>query len=276
MLESQRSESRSGQRVSCKQRSEIDGVPPSPPCTTSLEGRHHRLAPTYFAPEENYRMSQARASIEGIIERTLYIQTLSESGTTFAINYDDQQYLITAKHVVDKVLPGETVRIHSDYGVAVVSPVKIEVSDGDPDKGDVDVAVLQMPRSLPLQSSTPTLGCPEDLFVSQSVAMPTAEYYGTFRTGFVVTTRTGTTAAIVKPEHRSPFTGDLLVGIEAYQGFSGSPVIYWDAEGQARLAGIAARLSWRKTPVFGPEHIHSGLIGCFHIGHALDLVRAMA
>ena len=121
-------------------------------------------------------MNPDRTSMEGIAERTFYIQTLSESGTTFAITCDDQQYLITAKHIVDKVLPGETVRIHSNHGVAIVSPIKIEISDGDPDQGDVDVAVLQMPRPLPLQSNTPALGSPEDLFVSQNVAMPTAEY----------------------------------------------------------------------------------------------------
>ena len=219
-------------------------------------------------------MDQARSSIESIIERTLYIQTLYESGTAFAIEYDDRQYLVTAKHVVDRVLVGETVRVHSDHDVAVVSPVEIKVSDGAPDSGDVDVAVLQMPHPFPFRSSTPTLGRPEDLYVPQSVAMPTAEYYCAFGTGFLVTTRTGTIAAIVKPEHRGPLTGDLLVEIEAYQGFSGSPLIYWDAEGQARLAGVAARLSWRTIPVFGPAPGHSGLIGCFHISHALDLVCA--
>ena len=219
-------------------------------------------------------MDQARSSIEGIIERTLYIQTLYESGTAFAIEHGDRQFLVTAKHVVDRVLVGETVRVHSDHGLAVVSPVEIKVSDGVPDTGDVDVAVLQMPHPFPFRSSTPTLGHPEDLYVPQSIAMPTAEYHNAFSTAFVVTTRTGTIAAIVKPEHRGPFTGDLLVEIEAYQGFSGSPLIYWNSEGQARLAGVAARLSWRTIPAFGPAPVHSGLIGCFHISHALDLMNA--
>lgn len=221
-------------------------------------------------------MNQTRTSIENVVERTVYIQTPSEFGTAFAIETDDNQYLVTAKHVVDSVLPGETVRVHSDQGVMVVAPVHIRVSDGDPDTGDVDVAVLQMPRPLPFQSNPPNFGSPEDLFVPQSVAMPTTEYYSTFGTRFMVTTRTGTIAAIVKPDHRGPFTGDLLVAIEAYQGFSGSPVIYWDMEGQPRLAGVAARLSWRTIPTFGPGPVHSGLIGCFHISHALDLIREIA
>lgn len=221
-------------------------------------------------------MNQDRASIENIIERTLYIRTPFEWGTVLAIEYENQQFLVTAKHVVDKLLPGETIRLHSENGAAVVSPGKIKLSGGDPDKGDVDVAVLEMPRKFPFRGSTPHIGSPEDLFVPQSVAMPTAEHFGTFNAGFVVTTRTGTIAAIVKPEHRGPFTGDLLVGIEAYQGFSGSPIIYWDAEGQAKVAGVAARLSWRTIPAFGPEPVHSGLIGCFHISHVLDLIRDLA
>ena len=221
-------------------------------------------------------MNQDRASIESIIERTLYIRTPFEWGTVLAIEYENQQFLVTAKHVVDKLLPGETISLHSEQGVAEVSPVKIKLSGGDPDNGDVDVAVLEMPLKIPFRGSTPHIGIPEDLFVPQSVAMPTAEYFGTFNTGFVVTTRTGSIAAIVKPEHRGPFTGDLLVGIEAYQGFSGSPIIYWDAEGQAKVAGVAARLSWRTIPAFGPRPVHSGFIGCFHISHVFDLMRDLA
>lgn len=128
----------------------------------------------------------------------------------------------------------------------------------------------------PFKAVSPFWAPAEDLFVSQDIVMPTAEHYGTFKTSFIVTTRTGTIAAIVKPGHRGPFTGDVLVGIEAYQGFSGSPIVCWGTDGQAKLAGVAARLSWRSIPAFGPGNVHSGFIGCFHIGHALDLVRAMA
>ena len=38
-----------------------------------------------------------KARIDGIVERTLYIRTLSGNGTAFAINIDDRQYLITAR-----------------------------------------------------------------------------------------------------------------------------------------------------------------------------------
>ena len=155
-------------------------------------------------------------NIQGVIERTCHIKTRVNWGTAFAIEFNKRQYLITAKHIVDnangKVRPGETVDICTDFGPQAVTPLKIEVSDGDPDQGDVDVAVLQMPRSLSFQSSTPILGRREDLFLTQRVAMPTSEYFGVFGAPFVVTTRTGIISAIMKRGHRGPYTGDFLLG----------------------------------------------------------------
>ena len=220
-------------------------------------------------------MNPNPASIEGIIERTLHIQLIGESGTAFALDLDGQQYLVTAKHVGASLLPGETIRISSHRGTWVNAPIKINVSEGDPNQGDTDVAVLQMPSPLPFQSGTPILGSPEELYVTQNVAMPTAEVYSLFRGEFGVVTRTGTIAAIRTSEHPTPLAGDFLVGIEAYPGFSGSPVIYWDSTGEARLVAIATRLFPVPIQGFGPEHINLGFVGCFNIHHALELVRVI-
>ena len=220
-------------------------------------------------------MNQARADISGIIERTFHIKTPNNSGTAFAIEHNERHYLITAKHVIDGAPQGEAVHIFSDLGMMTVSPSKAEVSDGDPDKGAVDVAALQMSRPLPLESSAPTLGLSEDLFVPQSVAMPTAEQFSVFGASFIVTTRTGTIAALVKNGQRGPGTGDFLVEMEAYPGFSGSPIVYWDTEKRPRIAGVAARISYRYIPILEFGRVHTGLIGCFHITHALDLIRTM-
>ena len=220
-------------------------------------------------------MDQARQSIQGMIERTFHIQTITESGTAFAIEYGDNQYLVTAKHVVAGMLRGETVRAYSDLVGAVVSPVEVKVSDGNPDEGGVDVAVLQMPRPFNFQGSTPTLGRPDDLYVPQSVAMTTAEPSFAELAPVVIATRTGTVAAIVKPNQRGKYTGDFLVDIEAYPGFSGSPIICWDAEGQPRFAGVAARYSWRTVPAFGSAPVHTGFVGCFHISHVSDMIHNM-
>ena len=104
--------------------------------------------------------------------------------------------------------------------------------------------------------------------------MPTAEYFISYSTlgAPVIVARTGTIAAIV--ESRGVHTGDLMVGIEAYPGFSGSPVVYWDAGGLPRIGAIAARWTHHTAPNIGA--VHSGFLGCFHIKHATELISKMA
>ena len=76
-------------------------------------------------------MSQKQANIEGIIERTLHIKTPVDRGTAFAVDIGDRQYLITAKHIVYGTLPGETMRIETGHGAAVVSPDAIALGADD-------------------------------------------------------------------------------------------------------------------------------------------------
>ena len=221
-------------------------------------------------------MIRKRADIRGIIERTLRITTLNGNATAFAVDIDDRQYLVTAKHVADKILVGETVRIQGEPGVAIVSPDGIALGDGNADEGGVDVAVLRLNNPIPFQSHPLPLGSPEDFFITQDVAIPTTEHFvqfENFRPPLVVT-RTGTVAALV--ESRGMHTGDMLVEIQAYPGFSGSPVVYWDAKERPRVGAVAARWSYR-APLseLGPNSIHSGFIGCFHIHHVSDLIGGM-
>ena len=226
-------------------------------------------------------MKQARLNLANVLERTFHIRTSVSNGTALAIEINDLQFLVTAKHLVmsgsDSVLKGETIRLYTDVGQIVVPQVvEIAVGDGDPDQGGVDVAVLKLSQSFNFNSESPTTVRPEDLFVTQRVAMPSAEHWTAFGISFGITTRTGTIAKIIKPENRGKATGDFLVGMEAYQGFSGSPIICFDEEGKVGFAGVAARLSWRSIQVFGPGPVHTGFIGCFHIQHALTLIQNMS
>ena len=235
-------------------------------------------------------MNQVRPDISSVIERTFHLRSSAGTGTAFVIEFNGEQFLVTARHNVtktanfselDDVRPRQIIRLYFDEsreGVGeIIAPVEqIAVGCGDPDNGGVDVAVLKLSEGLEFDSESPALGRPEDLFVTQHVAMSTTEFWLAFGTGFVIVTRTGTIAKIVKPGHRTSLTGDLLVEIEAYPGFSGSPIMYWDEKRQARPAGVAARFSWRTMQTFGPNPVHSGFIGCFRIQHALDLIWTMA
>ena len=225
-------------------------------------------------------MKQSRPDITNIIERTLYIKTAFSTGTAFAIDLAGNQYLVTAKHIVisntDSVLPGETIRLYNDIGQLVVTQVVQNVaSPGDPDQGGVDVAVLKLSQLLNFNGKSPNTVRPEELFITHRVAMPSAENFIDFGTSFGITTRTGTIAKIGKPGNRGRAAGDFLVEMEAYPGFSGSPIISFDEEGKAAVAGVAARWSWRSIAAFGPARVHTGFIGCFHIQHALQLIQNM-
>ncbi|MYA49132.1 MAG: trypsin-like peptidase domain-containing protein [Chloroflexi bacterium] len=226
-------------------------------------------------------MSQAQSQINRMIERTFHIRTRLLNGTAFAIEQGNHQYLVTAKHIVgantDQLMPGEAVQLFSDNGQAMSAQVQhLAVSPGDPDSGDVDVAVLELAEPVIFSSEALPIGRQEDIFVTQRVAMPTAEQWINFGHEFGIPVRCGTIAKIFRPERRGRFTGDFLVEMEAYQGFSGSPIIYWTPEGRASIIGIAARLSWRTIrEAFGPNPVHTGFIGGFYVQHALELMREM-
>lgn len=213
-----------------------------------------------------------------MIERTFHIRTSFNSGSAFAIEYNNQQYLVTAKHVVDvdfdRLVGGETIRLYNDEGQMLLAQVqRVTANPGKPDMGEIDVAVLELADRIDFNSQALPVGRPEDMFVTQQVVMPSAELWVGFNGAFGMVTRTGTIAKIYQPQHRGIHTGDLLVAMEAYQGFSGSPIIYWNQKREAKIIAIAARLSWQTVPAFGTSPIHTGFIGCFYIQHALNLVQ---
>ena len=218
-----------------------------------------------------------RPNLDDLLERTVRIQTIFGNGTALAIDHGERQYLVTAKHVVaipaNQVLANETIRVNPEVGHLGIATVKdVLISPDDPDTGGIDVAVVELSRPIPFTGQSPNLGKPEDLYVTQHVGMSGAEHWDAFTPSVGITTRTGSVAKIIQPEHRGPYTGDFLVDMEAYQGFSGSPVFDWDQEGHLSVVGIAARLSWRLIPAFGTSPVHTGLIGCFHIERAIELI----
>ena len=226
-------------------------------------------------------MKQAPLDMANILERTFHIRTSVDSGTALGIEFDEKQYLVTAKHLIEsgsnRVLPGGTIHLYTDKGLLLTEQVlHTAASPGNPEEGGVDVAVLRLRAQVTFSSESPTVGKPEDLFVTQTVAMPSAENFSDFGISFGIITRTGTIAKLVRAENRGPYSGDFLVGMEAYPGFSGSPIICCDEEGDVSVVGVAARWSGRPLQKFGSGLVHTGLIGCFHMQHALKLMQSMS
>ena len=219
-------------------------------------------------------MNRGQSEIANMIERTFWIRTTFQNGTAFVIDEGDHQYLVTARHLIESQDRNDSVLVYGEGRGVIVAPVqRIAVGTGDINSGGIDVAVMELSSPISFDSDPLPIGCPEDLFVTQEVVMPSAEHWAAFGTDFGITTRVGTIAKVVDAENRSSRTGDLLVDVEAYPGFSGSPILYRDMEGHAKIVAVAAKWTYRSVPDLAPGH--SGFIGCYYIQHAMTLIRKL-
>ena len=217
-------------------------------------------------------------AIDNLVRRTFYLYTSisGSNGTIFAIEVERQQFWITAKHLVQHLLEGETVRLLDNEGVVHISSIQgLAVSEGNPDEDGADMAVLKLSPRINLPLPVPLLGNKDDLFLTQRIAMISGENWPDYGATLGTVVRSGSIAKLVPEGQRNSASGEFVVDVQAYPGFSGSPIIYWDSSGQARIAGVAARFTRRVHNMFGTHSLHTGLIGCYHIADALNLISSM-
>ena len=88
-----------------------------------------------------------------VIQRTFHIRFGDSTGTAFAIDRDNRQYLVTARHVVENITSGNSVLIFHERQWKNISVEVIGIG-----AGETDVAVLACPVRLapshPLESSS--------------------------------------------------------------------------------------------------------------------------
>ena len=193
--------------------------------------------------------------LASILERTFRIKTAVDFGTAFIVEGKQGQFLITAWHLVsgesDHHQVGETIRLYGNEGLKIVSPVaNLWTPSGELDEGAGDIAVMKLGDRLEFETPKPVVGWDDEVFVPQEVVMPTSETYSIDPHTLGVTTKSGTVARVVRDERRNSVSGDFMVAIEAYPGFSGSPILTRRLNGDVRLVGLAARWSWRTVPEF--------------------------
>ena len=77
---------------------------------------------------------------ENVIQRTFNIRRGESQGTAFTIDRAGRQYLVTARHVVESIVPGENISVwHEEQWKA------LDVNVVGVGEGEVDVAVLAPP-----------------------------------------------------------------------------------------------------------------------------------
>ena len=247
--------------------------------------------------------SQAQVT-SNVYMRILMIRVGNNTGTSFTMEVDGRQYLVTAKHLVANLKPEDSIEI---FKADQWSPINVKVFRcEDP----IDIAVLVPPALL---TPTFTLEPRTDRFFFGQDAYFAGFPYGLSMSGKKVNglypfplVKKGTISAQVEEK------GATVILLDGYnnRGFSGGPIVYRDIN-QSKvvfyLAGVVSGFIPELVPVTTPEKIkpgqdvsqieqwrivklkdgqmaelkdteqmvplNTGIVIGYHIQHAVDLVR---
>jgi hypothetical protein len=175
-------------------------------------------------------------------------------GSSFTIDIDGRQYLITAKHVVSTLKEKDTVDVWaSDKWI----PVTVDVFRCD---GSVDIAVLIPPEQL-------TVSFPlEPTIVGMRFAQDV--YFAGFPYGGYFTNAKNLSAApfpflkkgIISAQAKDP-SGELAIYLDGHNnpGFSGGPIVYRDFDHNDawvfKVAGVVSGYQPEFAPVLKPVKV---------------------
>ena len=217
-----------------------------------------------------------------VIQRTLFIRCNLSRGTAFTLDRGGRHYLVTARHVIEGLKPGQTLEIWHEgrwkrLGVNIVGV----------GQGRVDAAVF----SPSIQLSPPLLlepGAGRSMMYYGQQAYILGFPHGLHSGGEEI--NRGLPIPFVKAGIVSAFDfGEVkmvYLDMHVNEGFSGGPVVFQPAEGRKsptefRVGGVVAGYVWHGRPLHGPDGNHLGNIRentgiAFAIGiqHITDLIDA--
>ena len=222
-----------------------------------------------------------------VYRRVFHIKKDKFTGTAFAIDHNTKQYLITARHVIEKINPNNQIEIFHNQQW---KDLKVQVVGLG--QGTIDLAVLACSVHLaPALTLEPTMG---GLIIGQQVyflGFPFGwdgdgeQLNRDFPVPFIK-------AGIVSALQLNP-TRLIYVDAHGNQGFSGGPVIFtldgrW-GQGDFKVAGVVAHYPGNLLPIVdqNQEPIlnkqgglkgyvveNPGIVVAIGIRHALDLIDA--
>lgn len=185
----------------------------------------------------------------------------SGSGTAFTLNYNDWQYLVTARHVVESI-SGNTIDIFHDGEWK-----GLEVDVIGKGVGEIDVAVLSSPLAI---------GPRDTVVPAYSTGMTIGQQV--YFLGFPLDMRGGSPYDFPYPLAKSGVLSGvdswhganlLYVDGHANRGFSGGPLIYYQNQTtNMHIAGVIT--SFR----IDPDSVNSGIGIAVDIRHVIDLINS--
>ena len=221
-----------------------------------------------------------------VINRTFHIRMKGKSGTAFAVDLEEKQYLITARHVLQNVETVQTIDIFHEKRWKSLNVEVVGIGEGA-----IDIAVLACPVRLapqfPLELGTKGLVYGQSVyFLGFPFGRDSGQEYvnRNFPVPFV---KSGIVSAL-------PFERPMLIYVDARgnRGFSGGPLVFAGVGGNAtefKVAGVIVHgLTPEKVPVVDergdPIQISKGrgaylfedqgFVVAIDICHAVDLIAA--
>ena len=213
-----------------------------------------------------------------VVAGTYRVRVESSEGTMFALDFADQQYLITARHVVANLR--DVLEIEWERGWRAV-PVEL-IGHGN---GDIDISVLHAQQRFPdlLRPGWKSPQIEPDLKLGEDV-----RFYG-FPYGWRTSRGQATVPVpLVKAGIVSGFFGPTALGpkssffVDGHNnpGFSGGPLVSV-RHGQYRIAGVVTAYLPYEEEVqsltsdgdsVGFVKQNSGIMLAWNIQHAIDII----
>ena len=195
-----------------------------------------------------------------LLRSVFHIRCGEASGTAFTLNYNNWQYLVTARHVIENI-SGSTIEIFHD---GKWKGLEIDVIGEGAD--EIDIAVLSSPLAIG----------PQDPVVPESSTGMTIGQQVYFL-GFPLGMRGGSPYEFPYPLVKSGVlsgvdswhgTNLLYVDGHAHRGFSGGPLIcYQNQSPDIQIAGVVT--SFR----IDPDSVNSGIGIAVDIRHVIGLIQ---
>ena len=215
-----------------------------------------------------------------VIQRTFNIRRGESPGTAFTIDRAGRQYLVTARHVIEGIVPGETLDVwHEEQWRA------LDVNIVGIGQGELDVAVLtftfQISPIHPLEADSAGMVYGQQAYI---LGFP----YGLHSGGAEI--NRGLPIPFVKSGVISAFTlGDVkrvYIDTHANEGFSGGPIVFRPQQGrrepnELRVAGVVIGYIQHHRPLHDADGNHlvnvgenAGIVVAVEVQHVTDLIDA--
>lgn len=210
-----------------------------------------------------------------ILQRTFQFSFGENQGTCFTIDYDNRQYIVTARHLVEPITDSATIRIKHEK-IWKDCPVNL-VGHGE---GEIDISVLaagiQISPQYPLPPTSAGLTLGQDTYFlgfPYGWSSEVGELNDNFPMPLV---KKATMSAI-------DFNPNLFF-LDGHNnpGFSGGPVVFSEVGkpgAQLSVAGVISGYRFRNEPVYleGKRtplefKYNTGIILAYGIKHAIDLI----